>query len=255
MPAFHGHRPLVGGGQHPAIAKHFFADVWSFIGRIRHDGFNLREGLGHFIVNIIKRHAVVDIAGGNHRFQNIAVLVADGVSLIGKLPLVLPLCKYTAFRVCRAFCHRFEARLLPPRQLLFRGVVPLLPATFRRFIIHIVIKRLLPVGLPVRVDLRQQPFLIPFGRHRNLLPDFLVQVRAGFDVRPIHKYCRRGQRSHAPRLIQNPSKYRLYRFLCKAMPEVIAHRGEVRQFFIQRISQKPSVRDVCLSPAKRPAQG
>ena len=27
VPTFHGHRPLVGGGQHPAIVKHFFAVV------------------------------------------------------------------------------------------------------------------------------------------------------------------------------------------------------------------------------------
>jgi hypothetical protein len=33
-----------------------------FLG-ICHDGFNLREGLGHFIVNIIESRAVMDIAG------------------------------------------------------------------------------------------------------------------------------------------------------------------------------------------------
>ena len=119
MPAFHGHGALVGGGQHPAIVKYFFADVRRFIGGIRHNGFDFREGLSHFIVNIIESHTVVDIARSYHRFHHIAVLITGGVGLIGELPLVLSLHKYTAVRVCGAFRHCFEARLFPPRQLLF----------------------------------------------------------------------------------------------------------------------------------------
>ena len=117
--ALHRHGALVGGGQHPAIIKYFFANVWSFVCGIRHNGLNFRECLYHFVINVIESHAVVDVAGGNHRFQHIAALVAGGVGLIGKLPLVLPFHKYTTFRVCCAFRYRFEACLLPPRQLLF----------------------------------------------------------------------------------------------------------------------------------------
>ena len=52
-------------------------------------------------------------------FALIAVFIADGVGLVGKLPLVLPLYKYAAVRVCGAFRHRFETRLFPLGQLLF----------------------------------------------------------------------------------------------------------------------------------------
>ena len=119
VPAFHRHGTLVGSGQHPAIGEHFFADVWSFVCGIRHNGLNFRKGLCHFVINIIKRHTVVDVAGGNHRFQHIAILIAGGMGLIGKLPLMVSLHKHTTIRVCGAFCHCFEACLLPPRQLLF----------------------------------------------------------------------------------------------------------------------------------------
>lgn len=57
-----------------------------FVGRIRHNGFDLQESLGHFVVNVIKSYAVVGIAGDNHRFYHIAVLVADGMGLAGASP-------------------------------------------------------------------------------------------------------------------------------------------------------------------------
>ena len=56
VPALHRHGTLVGSGQHPAIIEYFFADMGCFVGRIRHDGLDLREGLCHVIVNIIESY-------------------------------------------------------------------------------------------------------------------------------------------------------------------------------------------------------
>ena len=207
VPALQRHGTLVGSGQHPAIVEHFFADMWSFVGGIRHNSLNFWKTFGHFVVDVVERHAVVDIAGGDHRFQHIAILLAGGMGLIGKLPLMFSLHKHTAIRVCGAFRHRFEACLLPPRQLLFRGVVPLLFRGPGRIVV--IIEGLFPVGLPVCVDLRQQLIPIPLCRRRHLLFDFLVQICAGFDVRPIDKHCRRRQCPRRSSLIQHPLEYPL----------------------------------------------
>ena len=64
MSALSGHGTLVSSGQHPAIIKHFPADVRGLAGSVCHHGLCLGKGLGQFVVDIIKRHAVVDIAGG-----------------------------------------------------------------------------------------------------------------------------------------------------------------------------------------------
>ena len=152
------------------------------------------------------------------------------MGLIGKLPLMLSLHKHTAIRACGSFCHCFEACLLPPCQLLFRGAVPLLFCRPGRIIV--VIEGLLPAGLPVCVDLRQQLIPLPLCRRRHLLFDFLVQIRAGLDRGPIYKHCRRRQCPRCSSLIQHPLEYPLYRFLCELVAEIIAHRGEVRQFLV-----------------------
>ena len=65
-----------------------------------------------------------------------------------------------------------------------------------------------------------------------LLFDFLVQIRAGLDRGPIYKHCRRRQCPRCSSLIQHPLEYPLYRFLCELVAEIIAHRGEVRQFLV-----------------------
>jgi len=71
MSALSGHGTLVSSGQHPAI---------------------------------IKRHAAVDIAGGNHSLQYTAVLVAGSVSFAGKAPLMLSFVKQPTLRVLHSAC-------------------------------------------------------------------------------------------------------------------------------------------------------
>ena len=104
MSALSGHGTLVSSGQHPAIIKHFPADVRGLAGSVCHHGLCLGKGLGQFVVDIIKRHAVVDIAGGNHSLQYTAVLVAGTVSFAGKAPLMLSFVKQPTLRVLHSAC-------------------------------------------------------------------------------------------------------------------------------------------------------
>ena len=53
---------------------------------------------------------------------------------------------------------------------------------------------------------------------------------------------------------QYPCKDLVYCFLCKAMPEVIAHRGKVRRFLLQGITEKPAITIVCADFFRSPPQ-
>ena len=143
--------------------------------------------------------------------------------------------EYPTLRVCGGYRHRFLPllRFLPPGLLFPRCVIPPF-CLFRRVIV--IIKGFLPVRLPVCVYLCHQLIPVPLCRRWHFLSDLLVDVCVGLDVCPVYKHCSRRQRSGCPSLIQDPSEDRFYRFLCEPMPEIIAHCGEVRQFFIESIS-------------------
>ena len=87
----HGLRALVGCGKDSAIAEHFLADMRRFVCGIGHNGLYLWEIFRYFVVNFIKGHAVMDIAGCHDCFQHETVLVAGGMRLIGELSLMLAL--------------------------------------------------------------------------------------------------------------------------------------------------------------------
>ena len=86
------------------------------IGGIRHHCFHLWKRLNQFVVNIVKRHAVMDISGGNHCFQYVTVLVTGGMGLISKAPPVFPFMEYSTLRVCGGYryCFLLFSRFLPP---------------------------------------------------------------------------------------------------------------------------------------------
>ena len=251
VPALHGLGTFVGGGQHPAVLEYFLADMRCFVRRIRYHRFHFRESPGHFVIYVVERHAVMYISRRYHRFQHKSVAVADRVRFIRKLPFVAPLYEQSAVRVGHALRYFALFRLfLPPRLLLFRGVVPLL---FRRRGGLPIIKRLFPVRFPVRVHLVHQFFRVPLRRCRYLRFYLFLRVGVGLDMRPIHVYHFRRQVSCLRYFLQDPCKYRIYRFCCEAVPEVVTHRGEMRCIFPQRVSQKPPVRHVhihflCRSP-------
>ena len=59
----HGLRALVGCGKDSAIAEHFPADMRRFVCSIGYNGLYLWKIFRYFVVNFIKGHAVMDIAG------------------------------------------------------------------------------------------------------------------------------------------------------------------------------------------------
>ena len=91
MSILHGLRALVGCGTDSAIAEHFFADMRRFVCGIGHNGLYLWEIFRYFVVNFIKGHAVMDIAGSHNGFQHETILVAGGMRFIGELSLMLAL--------------------------------------------------------------------------------------------------------------------------------------------------------------------
>ena len=55
-------------------------------------------------------------------------------------------------------------------------------------------------------------------------------------------------------LIQNPHKYPIHGLFGEPMPEVIAHRGKVRRFLLQGITEKPAIAIVCADFFRCPPQ-
>src|SRR5699024_7291296 len=209
------------------------------VGGIGNNRLYFRESCRHTVIHFIKGHAVMYISRGNDRLQNKPMLITGGVGLIGKLPLVLSLHKQAAVRVCYALGHRTLLFLLPPGQLLLRGVVSGLLCWSRWFVI--VIKGLLSMALPVCIYLFHQFLGIVFGRNRNLDLHLLFAIGVRFDMSTVYKYRLGGKVSCLRHLLQNPTEYLLYCLFGKAMTKIIAHRGEMRRFLLQGVSQKPAV--------------
>ncbi len=124
-----------------------------FVRRVRYHGLNLGERLCYLVVDVIKSHAVMYVAGGHDRFQYKAVGIAGRVRLVSKLPLVAPFYKQSAVRVGHAAGDGVGLVLLSPRQLLFCGVVPPLSTGLRRVVI---VEGILPMLFPVCVHLIHQ---------------------------------------------------------------------------------------------------
>ena len=55
-------------------------------------------------------------------------------------------------------------------------------------------------------------------------------------------------------LIQNPRKYPIHGLFGEPMPEVIAHRGKMRRFLLQGITEKPAIAIVCADFFRCPPQ-
>jgi len=118
MAPLHGLGPLVSSGQHTSIFKYLFADMRGLVGGIGNYRLYFRKCLCHAVIHFIKSHTVMYIPGSNDGLQHKAMLVTDGMGLIGKLPLVFSLHKQTAVRIRHAPGHRAQLLLLPPGQLL-----------------------------------------------------------------------------------------------------------------------------------------
>ena len=129
----------------------------------------------------------------------------------------------SAFRVCRGHCYLFW----------FRG------STARTSV-----KWLFSMCFPVFVDLFHQLFFICFGGGRNCFFHFFIDICIGFDMRTIQENHFWGKISAFLSFIKNPCENLFYGSFCKAMSEVITDCCEVRNRFIQRIPQKPTIGNV-----------
>ena len=65
----------------------------------------------------------------------------------------------------------------------------------------------------------------------------LFRVGVGLDVGPVYENCLGGQISRFRHLFQYPRKDLVHGFCGKPMTEIITHRGKMRRFLLQRISQ------------------
>ena len=228
--ALHGLRALISGGQHTSIFKYLFADMRGLVGGIGNNRLCFRKIRCHTVIDFIKCHTIMYISGSNDCLQNKSMLVAGRVGFIGKLPFVLSLHKQATVRIGYAPDHRTQLLFLPPVQLLPGGIVPALLC--RNWWLVIVVKGLLSMGLPVCVYLFHQFLGIVSGCRRNLHLHLLLGVGVGFDVGAVHKYCLRRKVAGLRHFLQNPTEYLVGCLLCKAMPEIIAHRGKVRCFLL-----------------------
>jgi len=175
------------------------------------------------------------------------------MSLIRKLPLMAALYKETTVRVSYALCYRVCFLFLPAGQLLPGGVV----SAFFRWLwrLIVVIKRLLPMSFPVCVDFLHQFLRIVLGCHRHLLFYLLLCIGICLNMGAVYEDCLRGQISRFRHLFQYPRKDLVHGFCGKAVSEIITHRGKMRRFLLQRISQKPTVADICADLIRCPPQG
>ena len=143
----------------------------SLISTVCHKSTNVGELFYDSVVNIIKGDTVMDVAGGDFRFQNYTMGIAGSMGFIGELLFVVALDKQTTLRVGGTDGYGFRFCLLFTLfQLLFGGVVPFLFGRHRRFvIIFVILKRLLTVGFPVGVHLVHKLTGVSLCGNGNLL--------------------------------------------------------------------------------------
>ena len=91
--ALHGLGSFVGCGQNPPILKYLFANMGRLVGAVGYHCRYFRVLLYHFVIYIVKGHAVMDVAGGHFHVEHKAVDIACRMCFIGKLPLVVALYK------------------------------------------------------------------------------------------------------------------------------------------------------------------
>ena len=99
-----------------------------FVGTVCHKGVNIRKPFDHVVVYIVKRYAVMNIAGGNFYRKNNTVDITGSMCFIGQLLFVVTLDKQTTVWVCGAFYYGFcfLCFLFALFQLLSGSVVTLL---------------------------------------------------------------------------------------------------------------------------------
>ena len=185
----------------------------------------------YFVIYLVPRNTVVDIACGHFHTQNKAVPVTGGVGFVGKLPLMLTLYEHSAVRISGG-----------------HGLFPGLPTLGRLGIIVIiaVLNGLLPQLLPFGVHFFPELSGIDLGSFRNLLLLELFLVGTGLDVGSVDEYDTGIHHPVVQCLVQDMLEDLTGQFLREPLAEGIAHRGEVRDLVQQTIAQEPPVSQIHL---------
>ncbi len=97
------------------------------------------------------------------------------------------------------------------------------------------------MGFPVCVHLFYQFLGIVLGCLQNLFLHLFLGVGVGLDVCAVYKYRLGRKVSRLCHFLKNPTEYRDYRLLGKAVPEIIAHCGKIGYFLLQCVPQKPAI--------------
>ena len=118
------------------IVNRFLADAGRFVSGTGQNGLDLWIIPCYLVIYLVKGHTIREIAGRHDCLRHKAVLVADSVGFLGKLPFVFFLSEQAAHKVCRALLHSTKALLLPAGLLLL-AVLPLrlVPSRFMRKIV------------------------------------------------------------------------------------------------------------------------
>ena len=160
------------------------------------------------------------------------MFIAGGMGFISETFFVFPFVKYPAVWVCSGYGKFF---------LLGRfGIV--------------VIKGLFSVFFPVFVYLFEQFSCLSLRLFRRRLFGLLFQVCAGLDMRSVHEYGLCVQIAFLRSCFQHLTEYIFYRRVVEPVLEMITHCGKVRYRFVQRIPDKPPVRQVHAHFFQRPAK-
>ena len=106
----------------------------------------------------------------------------------------------------------------------------------------------------IRIDLSHQFFCIVPSSCWDLFLHLLLRVGVGLDVSTVNEDGLGRQIACLGYLIQNPRKYPIHGLFGEPMPEVIAHRGKMRRFLLQGITEKPAIAIVCADFFRCPPQ-
>ena len=94
-----GHRSFIRQRREPPIVYHTFTYPRRFISSVHRNDLYFRKTLCNFLIQCVKRHAVMNISAGNHRIQYKVMPVAYRMGLIGKTPLMFPFMENPALRI------------------------------------------------------------------------------------------------------------------------------------------------------------
>ena len=228
------------------------------VGAVRYHGLDFGVLFYQSVIYIVKRYAVMYIAGGYFYFQNIAVLVAGGVGFIGHLFLMVAFYKHSRIRICSAFGYYFLLGFLFALfQFLPGGIIPFLLGRFRHIVVILILfcsKGLLSVGFPVGVYFLHKFLGIPFCFHLHLFLGHFLVVGIGFDVGAIYKDRVGVKITGFCYLAENPVENLIYSLRGKAMLEIIADGGEMGCFFLQTVAEKPTICHIQRNFFRCPAQ-